>query len=120
MVPLRGDAFEGQAKSLALTGPQWRRAQVNRVGIRPVRLQHVKWNLLIADGLIHAVFEYHPHRRADYRFVAGIGDRTIDVRDSSANKIFRSAHLQVSKFEISGVWGWADRAFGFLAQAQHD
>ena len=100
MVPLGGEAFEGEAEGLGLSGSEWREIEIDRVGIRAGGLKNAQRNIFALSDLRHVVVEDHLNHRVDDCLVAGIGDIAVDVADSSADEILSGAHLEIRNFQV--------------------
>src|ERR1700722_11125411 len=103
MVPLRGDTFEGEAEGLALPWSERRNIEVYRFGVGPVTLENFERDIFALRQLSHFVFEYDLEGNVRDGLRSRIGDRSVDVADSCANEIFRSAHFEIGELEACGV-----------------
>ena len=95
MVPLRRNGFKRQAKSLALSGRKRRDSEIHGFRIRAGRLQYLQRNLFPLYGLPHVIFEVHVDHYVRDRFIAGVGDGSVNIADSGADKILGRTHFKV-------------------------
>ena len=100
MVPLGGEAFEGEAEGFGLSGSEGREVEVDRVGIGPGGLKNAQRDVFALSDLRHVVVEDDLNHGVDDRLVAGVGDVAVDVADRGADEILCGAHFEIRNFQV--------------------
>ena len=103
MVPLRRDAFKGEAEGFALSGSKRRDAQVHCVGIRSARLQHAQGHSFSLGKLGHRVLERDFDHHVRDHLIARVAYGTVEVVHGRADEILGCAHLEITEFDVGRV-----------------
>jgi len=118
VVPLGGDAVEGEAEGFGLAGGQRRDVEVDGLFVGAVGTNDAEREVFALGDLCHGVFEIDFDHDVGNGFVAGVGDVSVDVADGGSDEIFGGGHFEVRKFQIRNVGGRSFDWLGRLAQEE--